>query len=184
MKLEHKHHYLFTDVPVGIIVALEWLLDARRGETFIPSGRDYLSRVYWTDIAVYASDGYRLHVLNTRGITNGATAERIEPGWYDMHIERDTKQVSLTRYSPGDTKTIDFVGIIKRALTAPPQRGVAVLDSVYLWQAVAPLERTLHMFVPGGGASVSVSGTIGNIDALAVIMPMAGGMSKRAEGSD
>ena len=181
MKLEHKHHYLFTDVPIGIIVALEWLLDARRGETFMPSGRDYLSRVYWTDKAVFATDGYRLHVLNTRGIINGATAERIEPGWYDMHIERDTKQVSLTRYEPGDTKTIDFVGTLRRALAAPPQRGMAVLDSVYLWQAVAPLERTSHMYVPGGGAPVSVHGMIGNIDALAVIMPMAGGMTRMAE---
>ena len=52
MKLEHKHHYLFTDVPIGIIVALEWLLDERQGETFMPSGRDYLSRVYWKDKAV------------------------------------------------------------------------------------------------------------------------------------
>ena len=181
MKLEHKHHYLFTDVPVGIIVALEWLLDARRGETFIPSGRDYLSRVYWTDIAVYASDGYRLHVLNTRGIINGATAERIEPGWYDMHIERDTKQVSLTRYEPGDTKTIDFVGTIKRALTAPPQRGVAVLDSLYAWHAVARFDRTAKLYLPLARAPVTMPGTISNIDALAVIMPMAGG-GKRGEG--
>ena len=154
MKLEHKHHYLMTGVPMGVILALEWLMDALRSENLIPDGRDVLNRVYWTNKAVFATDGYRLHVLNTRGILNGATA-RIEHGWYDMDI--------------------------KRALAAPPQRGVAVLDSLYAWQAVTRFDRAVKVYVPGGGAPVSVSGTIHNIDALAVIMPMAGGVMRDAE---
>jgi hypothetical protein len=180
MKLEHKHHYLMTGVPMGVILALEWLMGALRSENLIPDGRDVLNRVYWTNKAVFATDGYRLHVLNTRGILNGATA-RIEHGWYDMDIKRETNEVMLTRYEPGDTKTIDFAGTIKRALAAPPQRGVAVLDSLYAWQAVTRFDRAVKVYVPGGGAPVSVSGTIHNIDALAVIMPMAGGVMRDAE---
>lgn len=56
--------YQFDLVPVTILVALEWVSKARDFDYFRPS----LGYIEWTETTIAATNGVRLHVINTKNI--------------------------------------------------------------------------------------------------------------------